>query len=71
MNTIAKQLEAHKTQLEEAFTWVKAQLDWTNTRVPSSTRLTQLIEDAAWAHEVDEDLVRRIAESRITQHVAC
>jgi hypothetical protein len=69
MNKIAKQLEAHKNELEEAFTWIKAQLDWTNTRVPSSTRLTQLIEDAAWAHELPEDLVRRVAESRITQNI--
>ena len=70
MNTIAKQLEAHKTQLEEAFTWVKAQLDWTNTRVPSSTLLSKLIEEAAWGFYLPEDLVRRVAESRITQNRA-
>lgn len=71
MNTIAKQLEAHKNELEKAFNWIKSELDHTNTCVPSSTLLSKLIEEAAWGFYLPEDLVRRIAESRITQHVAC
>ena len=70
MNTIAKQLEAHKNDLEKGFNWIKSELDYTNTSVPTSTRLTKLIEEAAWAFYIPEDLMRRVAESRITQRIA-
>ena len=67
--TIAEALKSNEIALEKGLSWIKAQLKSNGIDLPSRSELKDLIIKSSKMQQVEEDLMRRVAESSITHTI--
>ena len=68
-NTIAEDLKSNEIALEKGLSWIKSQLKSNSIDLPSRAELRDLIIKSSKIQQVEEDLMRRVAESSITHTI--
>ena len=74
MNNIKEALKLNKPKLDNGLTWIKNQIDrghdsFDVVSTPTRRELHGLVKEAAQLHEVDADLMERVAESNIVHMI--
>tara|TARA_R110001632_G_scaffold37598_1_gene95062 strand:- start:1266 stop:1502 length:237 start_codon:yes stop_codon:yes gene_type:complete len=74
MNNIKEALKLNKPKLDNGLTWIKNQISYGNDSfdvitTPTRRELHSLVKEAAQLHEVDADLMVRVAESNIVHMI--
>lgn len=67
--TIAENLKSNEIALEKGLSWIKSQLKANGIDLPSRAELRDLIIKSSKIQQVEEDLMRRVAESSITHTI--
>ena len=74
MNNIKEALKLNKPKLDNGLTWIKNQISCGHDSfdvitTPTRRELHSLVKEAAQLHEVDADLMVRVAESNIVHMI--
>ena len=67
--TIAEDLKSNEIALEKGLSWIKTQLKANGIDLPSRAELRDLIIKSSKIQQVEEDLMRRVAECSITHTI--
>ena len=73
MNSIKEALKLNKPKLDNGLTWIKNQISCGSescSNTPSRQELHSLVNEAAQLHQVDVDLMVRVAESNIVHMIS-